>query len=167
LNDAENRQIHMYAACFTLYALSTFFNATRLVAAFELANELFENICRRLCATDGGVFPEAYELDFDTELATEKNALGHLRGRRTVNTHIHLVEALTAYHAFIGRMDSDTARSKRSATALKLAADLVVNMKSGPRLLELRDAADARQAATNLRLDMGEKVSAAQVKGGG
>lgn len=148
----------MYAASFTLYALSTFYHATGSDAARCLANELFDNIHAR-SAPDGGVFPESFEVDFATEYYgdQQRNALGHYKGRRTVNTHIHLVEALTAYYNYVGRQEGGD-RAGRSRQALKAAADLVVAMKEGPRLVELRDAADAWRPAANLLSNEFDKV---------
>jgi len=164
----QTPQVHMYTVAFTLYALSTFYGATKSDAALNLANELFDNIYSRR-ASDGGVYPEAYELDFKTKLGTATNGLGHYMDRRTVNTHIHMVEALTAYHQFVAGKKAGgvagTARQSQSASALKDIANLVVAMKTGRRIVELRELGDARNIARNLRApssansDDGEKVN--------
>ena len=139
----------MYGVAFVLNALSTYYHATGNAEAGILAHATFDSIYSRRAA-DGGVFPEAYELDFKTELAKPKDVLGHRKGRRSVNVHIHLVEALIAYHALVAASGNDTELKQRSAAALEGAAKLVVGMKAGPRLLELRDAVNATKPAQNL-----------------
>jgi mannose/cellobiose epimerase-like protein (N-acyl-D-glucosamine 2-epimerase family) len=145
----------MYGVGFALYALSTYYHATGNAEAGFLAHATFDSIYARR-AVDGGVYPETYDLDFKTELAEPKgNALGHPHGHRSLNVHIHLVEALTAYHALVARatpgVEHMLLRQQRSAEALAAAAELIVGMaKSGPRIAELRDAADAAQPSQNL-----------------
>lgn len=141
-------QIHVYGVCFALYALSTFYAAARqhglpqkdearamAVQTFEKLYQLIED------GPDGGIPIESYEPDFKTPLQPEansngQNALGHPVGRRSVNVHIHLLEALTAFHEFIGR--EDAALAAQSAPATRNLAALIVDMKAGPRLQEYR-----------------------------
>ena len=110
----------MYGVCFVLFALSTYYHATRDDTVGSLATTLFESISDKRLISDGGVFPEGYEIDdFRTELAKPQNVLGHNKGRRSVNAHIHMVEALTAYHALVAKKSNDAELIKRSATALE------------------------------------------------
>lgn len=171
----DKDQVLIYGVCFVLYALSTYYDATQSDHARVLANELFDNMAARL-APDGGIAPEAFEVDFITPLGgpgsadAVKNGLGHYNDRRSVNTHIHLLETLTAYHALVPAGVKGTARQARSAQAVKAAADLIVAMKDGPRLVELRDLGDATKPASNLRKPQagsnsqtdGEKVKSVQ-----
>ena len=142
-------QIHMYGVAFVLNALSTYYHTTGNAEAGILAHATFKSIYARRAA-DGGVFPGAYELDYKTELAKPKDVLGRDRkGRGSVNVHIHLVEALTAYHAFVAAKGNDAELKQRSAGALEGAAELVAGMKAGPRMVELRDAVHATKPAQN------------------
>ena len=119
----------MYAVCFTLYAMSTYYAATGSNLALEQANETFDGITTRL-AKDGGVYPESYELDYTTawtpDTSHPTNALGHYQGRRTVNTHIHLIEALTAYHSLVPKAAKGEDRHQRSAKVLDLLRYVIV-----------------------------------------
>jgi len=144
------QQIHMYGVSFALYALSTYYHATGNPDAGTFADDTFKAINKRLTSSDGGVFPESYEMDFATEFAQPLNALGHSKGRRTVNTHIHMLEALTAYHALVAKKSKDAELTQQSATALERLTELVKSMKAGPRMIELRNAERAVDPAQNL-----------------
>lgn len=145
-------QIHIYGVCFALFALSTFYAAARQHGlpqkdearslAVQTFTKLYSLIEKAPDGTPAGGIPiEAYEPDFKTPFkpgpnSNNQNVLGHPVGRRSVNVHIHLLEALTAFHDFIGR--EDAALSAQSAPAVRNLAALIVKMKVGPRLQEYR-----------------------------
>jgi len=153
------QQILMYGVTFVLFALSTYYHATGNDEARTLANDTFNAINERIKknTTDGGIFPESYELDYEHEYVSTpqwpKNALGHKNRRRTVNTHMHMVEALTAYHAFVVKKSNDPQLIQRSATTLERLTELLKSMKAGPRMIEIRDRDDASKPAQNLGSD--------------
>ncbi|MGW4115228.1 AGE family epimerase/isomerase [Actinosynnema sp. NPDC004786] len=90
---------HVYAQAFALYALSEYHRATGDRDALTRATEVYEVV------TGVGFDPArgAYREQFDRAWTAKPNALP-AEGRPaeiTMNTHLHVLEALTAYHAVV------------------------------------------------------------------
>lgn len=88
---------HVYAQAFALYAFSEYHRATGDRDALARATEVYEVV------TGVGFDPArgAYREQFDRAWTAKPNAL-LAEGRPaeiTMNTHLHVLEALTAYHA--------------------------------------------------------------------
>eukprot|EP00884_Botryococcus_braunii_P005117 jgi/Botrbrau1/14606/Bobra.67_2s0006.1 len=151
---ASPPQIHMYGFAFGLFAVSTFYQAAvehnlpEKAQARDIAIKAFTKVLS-LVGPDGGVPIESYLPDFITPLTSTdphaQNAIGHPLGLRSVNVHIHLLEALTAFHDFVARHEDDALKTA-SAGAIRKLAGLLVRMKVGPRLQEYRVLDDATVA---------------------
>jgi mannobiose 2-epimerase len=87
---------HLYGQAFGLLGLLEFARAAQAKPARELAQELFELIERR--AHDGrfGGYAESWLRDWRPEPAGAKSPLGPPANHKTINTHMHLMSALTA-----------------------------------------------------------------------
>ncbi|MFD1151754.1 AGE family epimerase/isomerase [Saccharothrix hoggarensis] len=87
---------HVYAQAFALYAFSEYHRATGSPDALARAGELYEVV------TGVGFDPAtgAYREQFDRSWTPKPNVLlgGTDRADITMNTHLHVLEALTAYH---------------------------------------------------------------------
>lgn len=153
------QQVAMYGQVFALYALSTYARAglKHSAEARLLAHATFDEIAARTAA-DGAVAHESYSPDFKTPLpAGFKNAVG-ANGVKALGTHLHLTEALIAYrrlfqHDRASSMEEQeqlgwtAERGAASKSALERAANLLLDMRQGYLVLELRDARDARRPA--------------------
>lgn len=144
--------------------------------ARSLAHNTFDEIVARL-GPDGAVEFEAYMPDFKTPLpgGMKANAVGS-DGVRALGTHLHLLEALIAYRRLLlaeeqaaaaaGTTAAKTAtaailkasgwtpeRRAASRSVLERAAALLLSMRQGYLVLELRDQGDARLPAPLLAAD--------------
>jgi mannose/cellobiose epimerase-like protein (N-acyl-D-glucosamine 2-epimerase family) len=150
--------------------------------ARALAHRTFDEIAARLSPSDGAVQYESYSPDFETPLpgGQKANAVGS-DGVRALGTHLHLIEALIAYRRLLladtaaaavaggagggsgGQQKAATAalralgwateRRAESRAVLERAASLLLSMRQGKIVLELRDAHDARLPASMLAAD--------------
>lgn len=91
---------HLYGQAFGLYALSEFAIASGDAAAKDLAGRLFKLMEAR--AHDGrhGGYREFFQRDWSDPVETTPCPMGKTPpGTKLMNTHLHLMEALTAYYA--------------------------------------------------------------------
>lgn len=86
---------HLYGQAFGLFALAGHLRLTSDSTAREMAETLFANIERAAEAAPGG-FNEALDEAWRTD-ARRRTPLGTPTTARTLNTHIHLLEAFLAY----------------------------------------------------------------------
>ena len=105
----------VYGQAFTLYALSAHYQLTKDPSVLVQANELFEIIVNRCCEPQFGGYVESFADDWsqlrDVRLSeVDKNC------PKSMNSHLHVLEALTAFTQ-IGHHES-------SRTALKSCIDL-------------------------------------------
>ncbi len=100
---------HLYGQAFGLFALSAFAEATSDPEALGRAADLFALIERHAHDAEHGGYHEDLERDWRGRVSRERNALGSLPGQKTLNTHLHVLEAFTAYHRVTG---DDIARAR-------------------------------------------------------
>ena len=81
-----------YATAFGIYALSEHFRATGCRNSIMAAQELYRHLEAKVHDDEHGGWREAFRRDFSS--AAEKGVDGH-EGTKTMNTHIHLLEAYT------------------------------------------------------------------------
>jgi mannobiose 2-epimerase len=87
---------HLYGQAFGLLGLLEFARAAQAEPARELAQELFELIERRAHDDQFGGYSESWLQDWRAETASSETPLGTPANHKTVNTHMHLMSALTA-----------------------------------------------------------------------
>lgn len=83
---------HTYNQAFAIYALSSYYEATKEKAALDLAMELF-HVIEKKCRDEGG-YLEAFTVDFGPE-SNEKLSENGVMAERTMNTALHVMEAYT------------------------------------------------------------------------
>lgn len=86
---------HSYAQAFTIYALSAYYEFCGDAQALELALELFDLLEIHAKDPDNGGFFEAYSQDWDP-LADIRLSEKEDNSPKTMNTHLHILEAYTA-----------------------------------------------------------------------
>jgi len=85
---------HVYAQSFTIYGLSEFYRAFQEQAALEKAIELFRLVDQHAHSTEYGGYLEGFDQEWNP---IEDNSLasGEANEPRSMNTHLHLLEAYT------------------------------------------------------------------------
>jgi mannobiose 2-epimerase len=88
---------HLYGQAFALYALSEYYRATGRTEAQSLSGRLFELIDARAHDREYGGYREAFARDWSPLPPGAGTYLGPPADLKSMNTHLHLMEALTAY----------------------------------------------------------------------
>lgn len=83
---------HTYNQAFSIYALSSYYEATKNEQALALARDLF-GLIEEKCTDEGG-YREAFTRDFKPE-SNEKLSENGVLAERTMNTLLHVLEAYT------------------------------------------------------------------------
>lgn len=94
---------HLYGQAFGLYALSEYYVATRNREAMELANRLFDLLEEKAWDREYGGYREFFARDWSAAPAGERPYVGDEVDQKLMNTHLHLLEALTTYVRAGGR----------------------------------------------------------------
>ena len=98
---------HMYGQSFALYALSEYYEASKDPTALDLANRLFALFEQH--AHDGryGGYLESFNQDWSAPPAGELGYMEVPPDMKLMNTHLHLLESMTAWyrasHAAVAR----------------------------------------------------------------
>lgn len=87
----------LYGQAFGLYALSYYYMATGDREALAMASQLFDLLYTRCHDTTHGGFFEAPFNDWSLDPAHFQGAIQR-RSPKTINTHLHLLESLVAFH---------------------------------------------------------------------
>jgi mannobiose 2-epimerase len=88
---------HLYGQAFGLYALSEYYLASGEPEAISLANRLFALIESRAHDDEYGGYREFFSRDWSAAPAGAPAYLGAPADLKLMNTHLHLLEALTTY----------------------------------------------------------------------
>jgi mannobiose 2-epimerase len=94
---------HLYGQAFGLYALSEYALATGNRQALELANTLFDLLEAKAWDRDYGGYREFFARDWSSAPAGVQPYLTAGPDMKLMNTHLHLMEALTTYVRAGGR----------------------------------------------------------------
>lgn len=123
---------HMYGQAFGLYGLSEYALASGKREAADFAREVFEVIER---AHDGeyGGYREFFNRDW-SQPQQAGSPVGPA-GAKMMNTHLHLMEAYTAFYELTG----DELARQRLAEMILIMASTVVDMRSGA-CIDLHDS---------------------------
>jgi mannobiose 2-epimerase len=97
----HGQEKHAYGIGFGIYAAATSFQATHDPAALELAKKSFQWLDSHAHDAEHGGYVEALTVDgrpIPPGGAQASDAIGTGYGRKSMNTHIHLLEAFTTLH---------------------------------------------------------------------
>jgi cellobiose epimerase len=100
---------HLYGQAFGLYALSEYAADSGDAGALKLARELFALLESKAHDADRGGYRESFDRDWTEMPASEKSPMGLASHLKLMNTHLHLMEALTTY----ARATKDAAARER------------------------------------------------------
>lgn len=94
---------HAYGNAFGIYAAASSYAVTKDAAALDLAQRAFRWLDEHALDAKNGGYYEAFARDGAPLLTAPPNrptdAIGTRYGRKSMNTHIHLLEAFVALHA--------------------------------------------------------------------
>jgi mannobiose 2-epimerase len=94
---------HLYGQAFGLYALSEYASATGNRDALALANRLFDLLEAKAYDRQFGGYREFFARDWSAVPAGVNGYLGAPPDMKLMNTHLHLLEAMTSYVRAGGR----------------------------------------------------------------
>lgn len=96
----RNGEKHVYGISFALYAASVNYKATKNPKALELAEKTFDWLEKHACDGDKNGYFEALTAKGEHRHRFEATSdlIGTAYGFRSMNTHIHLLESLTAFY---------------------------------------------------------------------
>lgn len=118
----EDTTKHTYNQAFSIYALSSYYDASKDKEALETAMELFRIIEER-CMDEIG-YKEAFDRDFQ-EIENDKLSENGVIAEKTMNTLLHVFEAYTELY----RVSGDADVKKRLEWILDTIADKIYNPK--------------------------------------
>lgn len=116
----EDTTKHTYNQAFSIYALSSYYDASKDESALKLAKELFHIIEER-CMDEIG-YKEAFDRDFQ-EIENDKLSENGVIADKTMNTLLHVFEAYTELY----RVSGDADVKKRLMWILDTIADKIYN----------------------------------------
>lgn len=116
----EDTTKHTYNQAFSIYALSSYYDASKDESALKLAKELFHIIEDR-CMDEIG-YKEAFDREFQ-EIENDKLSENGVIAEKTMNTLLHVFEAYTELY----RVDGDEAVKKRLMWILDTIAEKIYN----------------------------------------
>ncbi|HXN49908.1 MAG TPA: AGE family epimerase/isomerase [Bryobacteraceae bacterium] len=88
---------HMYGQSFALYALSEYFEASKDPAALDLATRLFALFEQHAHDARYGGYLESFNRDWSAPPPGEPGYMEVPPDMKLMNTHLHLLESMTAY----------------------------------------------------------------------
>ncbi len=119
---------HLYGQAFGLYALSEYAIASGDEQARDLASRLFKLIDFRAHDARHGGYRELFQRDWSAPAETTPSPMGKTPpGTKLMNTHLHLMEALTAYYA----MSRDIVARERLLELISIQSVSVVRPAGG------------------------------------
>jgi len=118
---------HLYGQSFALYAISEYYLATERKDVLDFAVRFFELLEEKSHDKIYGGYIEFFNEDWTPVPAGETSYMGTPAGMKLMNTHLHLMEAMTTFYRAC-KQDSHFARISQNGVPLPLARE---------RLLEL------------------------------
>lgn len=116
----EDNTKHTYNQAFAIYALSSYYEASKDEESLQLAEKLYE-IIEEKCRDDAG-YLEAFTREFKPE-SNEKLSENGVMAERTMNTLLHVFEAYTEFYKVTKKEDV----RKKLEWILDILADKVYN----------------------------------------
>lgn len=122
----ENK--HLYAQAFALYGLSEYVLASGDTTAATLCDRLFGLMEAKAHDTAHGGYREFFDREWRVPVEREQGYLSEVMpGEKRMNTHLHLLEALTGYYA----VNSDRGVRDRLNELFDICSDTVVRRSAG------------------------------------
>ncbi|HEY8534830.1 MAG TPA: AGE family epimerase/isomerase, partial [Vicinamibacterales bacterium] len=118
---------HLYGQAFGLYALAEYYLATRDEAALADARRLFDLLERHAWDREHGGYREFFARDWSPAPPDVRPHVGGEPGEKLMNTHLHLMEALTTLY----RADPRPSVAVRLAELVNIQGNAVIRKAVG------------------------------------
>jgi mannobiose 2-epimerase len=118
---------HMYGQSFALYALSEYYIASQNKEALDLANRLFGLFEKHAHDPEFGGYLEYFNQDWSAPPASEQSYMQVTGDIKLMNTHLHLMEALTSYY----RASKSPVARERLIELINIETSAVVRKRLG------------------------------------
>ncbi len=89
---------HLYGQSFALYAISEYYRASTKREVLDFATEFFNVLEKNAHDSVHGGYFESFEPDWTPTPAGENSYMGAPAGLKLMNTHLHLMEAMTTFY---------------------------------------------------------------------
>lgn len=93
-----NAKKHLYGQAFALYSVSEYYLASKRREALKFANRIFELLEVKCYDKEYGGYIEFFNEDWTVPPADELCYMGVPSGLKLMNTHLHLLEAMTTFY---------------------------------------------------------------------
>lgn len=118
----EDTTKHTYNQAFSIYALSSYYDASKDEESIRIAEELY-NLIEERCSDEGG-YLEAFDREFKP-VENDKLSENGVIAERTMNTLLHVLEAYTEFY----RVTKKEEVKKRLEWILDVVAEKIYNPK--------------------------------------
>lgn len=124
---------HLYGQAFALYALSEYAMASKDMAAAEAARQLFDVMERNAHDAKYGGYREFFQRDWSAVPEGEPGYLSAIPNTKFLNTHLHLLEALTTYFALTKHfsLSGEALARERLIELIMIQSNAVVRKRDG------------------------------------
>ncbi len=122
--ETEDSTKHTYNQAFAIYALSSYYDATKNKEALEIANSIYE-LLEKNCKDEFG-YLEAFDREFKP-VENDKLSENGIIAEKTMNTLLHVFEAYTEYY----RVTKKEEVANQLRWMLDIFADKVYNKELG------------------------------------
>jgi cellobiose epimerase len=89
---------HLYGQSFALYAISEYALASGKKEALDFAVQAFNLLEEKAHDKTYGGYVESFKRDWTAAPADERSPMGERSGFKLMNTHLHLMEAMTTFY---------------------------------------------------------------------
>ncbi len=120
---------HTYNQAFAIYALSSYYEATKDKESLALAEQLY-GLIEEKCKDEGG-YLEAFTRDFHPQ-SNEKLSENGVIAERTMNTFLHVFEAYTKLYEVIKKEEAKEEIKEKIKKRMEWMLDLVANKIYNP-----------------------------------
>lgn len=118
----EDTTKHTYNQAFSIYALSSYYDASKDEESIRIAEDLY-NLIEKRCTDEGG-YLEAFDREFKP-VENDKLSENGVIAERTMNTLLHVLEAYTEFY----RVTKKEEVKKRLEWILDVVAEKIYNPK--------------------------------------
>jgi len=123
----EMEKKHVYGQSFALYALSELYRAQPRADILELARKTFQALEVHAHDSAFGGYRESFERDWTPIEDSERSYLGTPNRVKSMNSHLHLMEALSSYY----RVTRDVLARERLLELISIETSAVVRKRVG------------------------------------
>jgi mannobiose 2-epimerase len=120
-------QKHLYGQAFALYGVSEYYLAVQRKDVLDFAERIFRVLETRAHDNEFGGYVEFFNRDWTSPPAGQISPMGSPPGVKLMNTHLHLMEAMTTFY----RASKSPAARERLVELIAIESNSVVRKQTG------------------------------------